>query len=56
MLSKIQLDNGKVANLSEGVEIVHERLIAEMVLSTRCLQINFSTGWCLDMSHMYTAS
>ena len=33
--------------------MVHEILMAEMVLSTRDLQINFSTGWCLDMSHMH---
>ena len=31
--------------------MVHEMLMAEMVLSTRDLQINFSTRWCLDMSH-----
>ena len=31
--------------------MVHEILMAEMVLSTRDLQITFSTGWCLDMSH-----
>ena len=33
--------------------MVHEILMAEMVLSIRDLQINFSTGWCLDMSQLF---
>ena len=41
---------------SKGVGMVHEILMAEMVLSTRDLQINFSTGWCLDMSQLFLAA
>ena len=38
---------------SKGVGMVHEILMAEMVLSTRDLRINFSTGWCLNISQSH---